>query len=298
MTRLASIAGLVRLGHPFPSLLCASATTVIAALAGAVPETAARLGVAMLAMQVSIGALNDVVDAPVDAREKSGKPIPSGIVSRRLAWVVAVGGALIGIGLSSVSSPAVAVVALAGLGLGYAYDAWLSRTYLSWLPLALALPLLPIHAWLGAAGTIPIGLLTLVPAAVLGGLGLALANGLADLDRDRGAARGTAVVALGPRRTWAVQTTALAVAAALAVFVAPSVPGTGGGAGIDSLRLVRYLGVGLGLAGLATGALALASRSAHVRERGWELEAAGVASLGVGWLAGTAAAAVHGGAGV
>lgn len=298
MTPLASFLGVVRLVHPFPSLLCASATAAIAALAGADPPTIARLGVAMLAIQVSIGALNDVVDAPLDALQKPRKPIPSGLVSQRTAGTVAAAGATIGIVLSAVSGPAPAVASVACLALGYAYDLRLSRTALSWLPLSLALPLLPMHAWLGAAGTIPSGLLTLVPAAILGGAGLALANGLVDVERDASAGRNAIAVALGRRRAWAVQTLALATAAVLALLIAPAVPAGSAGGDVDVLRIVRMVGVWLGIAALAVGAAALASSRASLRERGWELEAFGVVGLGLGWLAGTAAAVADRGAGI
>jgi 4-hydroxybenzoate polyprenyltransferase len=258
----------------------------------------------MLALQCSIGALNDLVDAPLDARQKPGKPIPSGQVRPRGAAAVAVAGAVIGILLSALSGPATAAVAIGGLALGYAYDLRLSRTVLSWLPLSLALPLVPIHAWLGATSGVPEGLLTLIPAAVLAGTGLALANGLVDVDRDAAAGRHTIAVALGRRRAWIVQTAALAAAATLAVAVAPAVPGgtgaigvTGGTGGtLDLLRALRFAGILLGILALALGSIALRAASPGIRERGWELEAAGVAALGVGWLAGTAAAA-GGGAG-
>lgn len=293
------MAGLIRLVHPFPSLLCASATGAIAALAGAAPDIVLRLGVAMLGIQFSIGALNDIVDAPLDAAQKRRKPIPSGLVTRRSAGIVAAGGAVVGVALSAGSGPATAIAGLACLSLGFAYDLRLSRTPLSWLPLSLALPLLPIHAWLGASDTVPTGLLTLVPVGVLGGAGLALANGLADVERDARAGRRAIAVALGRRGAWAAQTLALAAAAVLAVMLAPAVPAAGTGSGVvdlDVLRTLRGVGIWLGIALIGAGAAALASGAATIRERGWELEAVGVACLGVGWLAGTAAAA-SGGAG-
>lgn len=291
MTPVASLLGLVRLVHPFPSLLCASASGAIAALAGAEPATAARLFVAMLSIQVSIGALNDLVDAPLDARQKPRKPIPSGLISRKAAGVVVAAGAGVGIALSAVSGPATGIAGAACLALGYAYDLRLSRTALSWLPLSLALPLLPTHAWLGATGTIPAGLLTLVPAAVLGGAGLALANGLADVDRDASEGRRTIAVALGPRRAWTAQTIALAGAALLALLLAPVVPAPAVGDNVALLRILSFAGVWVGIGALAIGSLALSSAQAGLRERGWELEALGVACLGIGWLAGTAASA-------
>jgi 4-hydroxybenzoate polyprenyltransferase len=252
----------------------------------------------MLALQCSIGALNDLVDAPLDARQKPRKPIPSGLVGRRPAAAVAGSGAVIGIVLSALSGPATAAVAVAGLALGYGYDLRLSRTVLSWLPLSLALPLLPIHAWLGATNEIPDGLLTLVPTAVLGGTGLALANGLVDVDRDAATGRRTIAVALGRGHAWIVQTAVLAAASALAVALSPAVPGGPGATGgaLDVLRALRFGGIGLGILALALGSIVLRASGPGTRERGWELEALGVAALGVGWLAGTAAAA-GGGAG-
>jgi 4-hydroxybenzoate polyprenyltransferase len=280
--------GLLRLVHPFPSLLNALATTGIAALAGGSPGSVARLGVAMLAIQFSIGALNDLVDAPIDAREKPRKPIPDGLVGRRLAAAVVAAGAAAGILLSAVSGFGTTLAALGCLGLGFAYDLRLSRTAISWVPLALALPLLPIHAWLGATGAIPPGLISLVPVAIVAGAGLALANGLVDVDRDGRVDRRGIAVALGRRRAWLAQTIALGTAAVLALAWAPSVDGGSPGSWLEVLRWIRAGGVTLGVGLLAAGAAALASGRADRRERGWELEAVGVAAIGLGWIAGAA----------
>jgi hypothetical protein len=111
------------------------------------------------------------------------------------------------------------------------------------------------------------------------------------------------VVALGARRAWIVQTAALGAAAVLALLLAPAASVPGGGAApadADALALLRLLRVGAvwaGMGGIALGAAVLRSTRAGARERGWELEAVGVACLGLGWLAGTAAAIVGGGAG-
>lgn len=261
----------------------------------------------MLALQVSIGALNDTVDAPLDASQKPGKPLPRGHVPRRAALVLVVLGLLAGLALSAPSGPGTVTVAAAGAALGYAYDLRLSRTTLSWLPLSLALPLLPIHAWLGSTGAVPPGLLTLVPAAVLAGAALALANGLVDVERDARVGRRAIVVELGSTRAWAIHAGLLVVVAVLAVVVAPGVPatvaspgGASGGAGaglsLDTLRMLRGAGVVLGVGLLGLGALAMTANRPSLRERGWELEAVGVAGIGIAWLAGTAAS-VGGGAG-
>lgn len=265
---------------------------MIATLAGAAPATGIRLGIAMLGIQVSIGALNDLVDQPSDAREKPGKPLPRGLVGRGAAMGLAFVGGVVGLALSLSSGWAAALVATAGAVLGYAYDLRLSRGALSWLPLSLALPLLPIYGWLGATGTIPFGLIALVPVGVVAGGGLAFANGLVDVERDARSGRGTVTVALGRDRTWLVQTLAIGLAALFAVFLAPTAPAIAAGGSLDTLRTLRVAGLALGVPLIAAGAGCLRASRPTLRERGWELEAVGVASLGIGWLAGTAAAAV------
>lgn len=251
----------------------------------------------MLALQASIGALNDHVDAPLDTVEKSAKPIPAGLVSHRAALALAVAGLALGILLSAPSGAATVGVAIGGVALGYVYDLRVSRTPWSWLPLSLALPLLPLHAWLGATGSAPPGLLALVPTAVLAGAGLAVANGLVDVERDARAGRVTIAVLLGRTRAWAVQTVVLVIVGVLVLAIAPAVPPDAPGLDRGPLRVLRMAGIGIGLAALALGALALAAGRAGIRERGWELEAVGVAAVGLGWLAGTAATVGAGAAG-
>jgi 4-hydroxybenzoate polyprenyltransferase len=296
------IGGVLRLAHPFPSILNAAATGAVALLAGGDVMAAARLAASMLCLQASIGALNDVADVGVDATGKPAKPIPSGLVSPRTAMAVAVGAGFLGLALSFAAGPGTAVVAAAGLGLGVLYDVGLSRTRWSWLPLSLALPLLPIHAWLGATGFVPPGLLSLLPVAVAAGAALALANGLVDIERDARAGRRAVAVELGQRRAWLVHASLLAAVAVAAVVVAPGVPDVtaappavgsprGPIVGIDALRWLRTGGVAAGVVGLTVGVVALAARSARLRERAWELETVSIAAIGLGWLAGTAAVA-------
>ena len=240
----------------------------------------------MLCLQASIGALNDLVDAPLDAGQKPGKPLPRGIISPRTARLVTVAGGVAGVALSLPSGPGTGIVAAAGAGLGYLYNLRLSGGPFSWLPLALALPLLPIHAWLGVTGAVPPGLVTLVPAAVLAGFGLSLGNGLVDVDRDAASGRRGIVVMVGARTAWLVQSGALVLVVLLAAILAPQAPSSS-----ELLGSLRSAGVPLGGAAIALGGAALLARSARLRERGWELEAVGVAAAGVAWLAGTAASA-------
>ena len=186
-------------------------------------------------------------------RRAAAKPIPAGLVSPRAALAVAVAGLVVGVVLSAPSGAATVAVAVGGVGLGYVYDLRLSRTPWSWLPLALALPLLPLHAWLGASGSVPPGLVTLIPTAVLAGAALAIANGLVDIERDGRAGRRTIAVRLGQRRAWVVQTALVAIVGGLAIAVAPAVPPDAVGIDRGILRALRLAGVVIGIVALGVG---------------------------------------------
>lgn len=228
----------------------------------------------MLFLQLSIGALNDVADAGWDAGRKPGKPIAEGRVSRRTGLAVWGTGLVGGLALSAPSGPATLAVAVAGATCGYVYDLGLSRTVLSWLPLAVGLPLLPIHALLGATGQLSAGAPALLPIGVLAGVGLALANGMVDAERDAAAGASTVVVVVGRSRAWWMHLVVLAGAIALAWALLP----------VTTSPLVP-LGIGVGAAFVAFGAALSRSERVGLRERGWEAEAVGVAFLGAAWVA-------------
>ena len=243
-------------------------------IAGAAVPDAVRLGVAMTALQAGIGAVNDVRDAPADAAGKPAKPIPSGLVPRRPAVAVAVVAIAVGIGLSIPSGWWTVAIALAGLGVGLAYDLWLKGTAWSWLPFAIGIPLLPVYAWYGGTGSLPPAFALLVPAAVAAGAALAIGNARADAERDVASGVESIATALGPRRAWLTQVLILAAVGAVAVASAAIVEAT-----ITQLALVAG-------AALVTVVASVLSRdaSASARERAWEIEAVGIAALGVLWL--------------
>ncbi|MBI2776258.1 MAG: UbiA family prenyltransferase [Chloroflexi bacterium] len=238
--------------------------------------TAMRLGIAMTAIQFSIGILNDLVDAPRDGGRVPPKPIPAGLVARRSAAAAAAGAAALGLGLAAVSDPWTLGIAVLGAACGYAYDLRLSRTPLAWLPLALALPLVPAYAWQGATGSIPSALADLIPIGFIAGAGLAIGNALADAAADARRGIPSIAVRLGRGRAWAIHAAALGVAAAA---VAASVAGSGSGAGGPAAPVVAA-----GSVTLACGAVLLLPGSARRLRAGWALEALGIAGLGIGWL--------------
>jgi 4-hydroxybenzoate polyprenyltransferase len=269
------LGGLIRLAHPFPSLLNAAATLALSLVAGGGLGVGLRLAAAMLALQASIGAVNDFRDAPFDLGNKPGKPLPRGVVRPREAVTLAGIGLAAGLLLAAPSGGSTVAIAIVGVGLGYLYDLGLSRTAWSWLPLSAALPLVPVFAWVGSTGTLPGALVALVPLGTVAGGGLALANGLADLERDEASGIASAAVRLGPSRAWLVHAVAIvAVATAAWSLVLRTANGW--------IAPVLVMAVGSVLLGL--GIAAARSPRPIWRERGWELEAIGVAAVGLAWL--------------
>jgi 4-hydroxybenzoate polyprenyltransferase len=271
-------AGLIRLGHPFPSLLNGGVTGILALIAGGTASRAATLGVAMVALQVSIGALNDLTDVERDRDRKPGKPIPAGAVGRGTARIAVAAGLLVGMTLSALAGVVPALVALMGTTTGYAYDLRLKATPWAWLPFAVGLPLLPVYAWVGAIGRLPGAFLGLLPLAVAAGAAVALSNGLVDLDRDRAAGVATPALRLGARR-------ALRLAAGLSVAIATGVGLTLTIVGASPTAWLVALG---GTTCLAAGLPLLGSSAAARREIGWEASAVGIGLLAASWALGLA----------
>ena len=277
-TIASTIGGLVRLVHPFPSLLDGAATVAIALVAGADLPTAVRLGGSMVALQASIGALNDVVDATSDVGRKPGKPIPAGLVTRRTGRAVAVIGAGLGLALALPSGPGLVALAGLGLGIGYAYDLAAKGTVWSWVPLAVGIPVLPVFAWFGTTARLPAAFSILLPAAILAGAALAIANARADQERDVAAGLDSVAIRLGPAGAWRTGAGLQAIVA----FVALASLWLGGG---SAVAVGCAIGAGLIVAAGVGWARPPTSTPAR-RERAWEIQAIGVALLAAAWLAG------------
>ena len=158
----------------------------------------------MTVIQLGIGTTNDIVDAPHDAGHKAGKPIPAGLVPRPAARGLALACFGGGVVLAGTVSPTVGVLGIAVVAIGLAYDLRLKGTAWSWLPFAVGIPILPVYGWLGATGALHPVFWALVPAAVLAGAALAIANTLVDVERDLAAGRTSIAARLGRRRASAL----------------------------------------------------------------------------------------------
>ncbi len=118
-----------------PNLFTAAADSLAGVLF--IGGTAAEAGTAALLMVASVClyaggvALNDVCDAPRDAAERPGRPIPSGRIRRGLAAAIAAGLMGVGVACAVAVSPTAAAVAGGVVAAVVLYDAALKRTPLA-----------------------------------------------------------------------------------------------------------------------------------------------------------------------
>jgi 4-hydroxybenzoate polyprenyltransferase len=270
--------GLVRLVHPFPSLLNAAVVAALACVAVRGWPGGGRLlwlSVTMLCIQCAIGALNDWADRELDARSKPAKPIPAGLVPPGPALAVAVGFGATAAVLAAAGGAAAWLLAMAGLGVGVAYDLGVKRTPFSALTYAVALPLIPLWVWTALDRSSP-ALYAILPLGMLLGASLQLVNALPDAEGDAAVGvRGTLQV-LGPARGRRLAWSLFGLALVLSLALAPVV----------RLRLMPFAICWLVAALLLMGAVLAYQRrrSARSLQLGWSLLAPAAGIFAVGWL--------------
>ncbi|MHB1526255.1 MAG: UbiA family prenyltransferase [Candidatus Dormibacteria bacterium] len=253
-------AGFAAVAHPGPAAACTALTGMAgwssAQRAGSPPRGWRRrlllASAAMFLAQISTGSLNDVFDRRADAIHQPYKPIPRHALSPAQALMFSLGSGSGSLALAAECGPGALRTMAFGLASGWAYDAGLDRRPVSWFPFLSGIASVP---WLGpvAVGVeVPRPRLTVAIGGLLG-VGLHLANGAPDIERDRLAGRRSLPVLLGPRRTLLGTHLALTIAAAIVVA---STKGRGrslarGGAvaclgllGVDRLRAGRGRGAG------------------------------------------------------
>ena len=228
----------------------------------------------MTALQLGIGALNDVVDAPRDAGRKPGKAIPAGLVSTQAARRIATGAFGLGLLLAAPSGALLVVLAAIVIGIGLSYDLWLKGTAWSWLPFAVGIPLLPVFGWVGTTGGLSPLFVVLVPVAIAGGAALAIGNALVDVDRDRAAGGSSVAIALG--EGWA-RAAAIGLFATIAIVATLSAAGLGNG-GPTFVAIAALGAVPVVAASLA------GPPDPGRREVAWRAEAIGLGLLAIAWI--------------
>jgi len=262
--------------HPAPSAINAALVASLALVAGAEAATAGLLAGAMLGFQMSIGALNDIVDANDDRLAIRDKPIPAGLISVPVATAIVVAGGIAGLTISAGFGLSVLILGAIGYGAGVAYDLVMRRLGLGWLCFAVAFPTLLAWTWTAAADALPPGWPFLLPLAAVAGPAIHLANSLVDVDTDERAGLSSPATRLGPagaRWTLAGLTVTVYV---LAWFLLISLPAVDPGAILAAVfaSVVAVVGVGLSW-----------QRSGRALQAGWMAQAVGLAAFAVAWIA-------------
>jgi 4-hydroxybenzoate polyprenyltransferase len=148
-TARSAVIGLVRSCHPVPSVLVTVTATVLAAAAGNSAGTCALLAAAVFTGQLSVGWSNDRIDAERDRRVgHRGKPVAEGEVSPRAVDVAIAVSLACTVTLSLLLGWRAGGLHLAAVAAAWLYNAYLKRTWLSWLPYAFAFGALPAVATL------------------------------------------------------------------------------------------------------------------------------------------------------
>jgi 4-hydroxybenzoate polyprenyltransferase len=211
---------LVRILHPFPSLLVAGLAVAIAVFADRDAPTSifARLGFGMLAYQFSIGIANDVVDLEDDRVAKPWKPFARGVLPRQFGVLSAAACAGAGL-LITASLPTTAwLVGALGLFCGLLYDVYFKRTPFSWFPYAVAFPTIPAVAYL-SLGVWDDVLWWVFPLGAVLGLSLHIANQAPDTAADVAAGSGGATRYLGERRARAASIALFGITASAGALI-------------------------------------------------------------------------------
>lgn len=264
------------LPHLWAVLIVVGATGAFGLLASDGEPEAGRFTLLLLAAlggQLAVGVLNEWCDREADAIAKPWKPIPAGLVPASHALAIALGGLALMFVAGGLLGPVELLVLAIANGCGLVYDLGIKRTPFSWLPYLIALPLVPIWAWLVMDSFQP-RLLWLYPIGALFIVAIHLAQVLPDIAGDqRQGERGLAVV-LGERWT-PVALWAAALGTTTLVGIATALFGRQPAAGVIAATL--------------TGALLLVALAFYrraptrVQPHLFELLTASAVILGCGW---------------
>jgi 4-hydroxybenzoate polyprenyltransferase len=174
--------------HPLPTAAMTVALTVAAALTGRTPVGCGLVALTILSGQLTVGWINDVVDADRDRRVgRRDKPVAAGWIDSRTVILATAGATLLLVPLSIANGTAAGVAHLLAVLSAWLYDLSFKRTVLSWLPYAVSFGLLPAFLSYGGLGAglhgSPPTIAMTVLAALLG-VGIHFLNALPDLAED------------------------------------------------------------------------------------------------------------------
>lgn len=197
--------GFFLLCHPLPVLFHIVAVTLFALLAAwphPIWSIIALVIAAHTAMQLAIAVLNDYADRRLDMLSKRDKPIARGLVLPREALIFGIGLIILMFLLLLPLNTLALLFSLLYLACGLGYNLGLKSTPFSGVVFAIAIPLIPVYAFVGVGRIIPV-VFWFIPVAALLGIALNLANSLSDIEEDAANNARTLAVILGVKGTLA-----------------------------------------------------------------------------------------------
>lgn len=239
---LATAGALARACHPLPSLAVTAVAAGLVLGTDRPPLAALTVVAAVLAGQLSVGWLNDLVDAPRDALVgRAGKPVAAGAVAPAAVRAAVAAAAALAVLLSLPSGLAAAGVHTAALASAWAYDLGLKATAASALPYAVSFALLPAFVSTGLPGA-PLPPPWLMAAAACLGCAAHFVNVLPDLADDAATGVRGLPHRLGPRASLAIAAALVLAASALLAFGPPGPPAPCGLAAVPLAAAVLAVG--------------------------------------------------------
>ena len=152
----------------------------------------------VLFSQIAIAVFNDICDERLDSVAQRERALPRGLISLRAATVVVAVSCVTCLLLSARLGTASLLMVAVGTGAGLAYSLIFKRTMWSWVPFAVAFPLLPTWIITSTDANVP-HLWTLFLVGVPVAVAIHLADSIPDVDSDRRSASGGIAVALESR---------------------------------------------------------------------------------------------------
>lgn len=262
---------LLEMLHPVPVLLTLVAAGLFALAAGRGHTRISTL-VTILAVtalsQAAISIYNDVCDVDVDRVARPSRALPRGFMSLGTATTVALLAASAAVLIALAAGVVSALMVAVGTASGLLYSSVFKRTAWSWVPFAIAFPLLPVWVFV-ATGHVPASVWTVFAIGIPLAVAIHLADSLPDLETDVAAGMTGLACVLGRRAASRACVLLACAAAAAAAALAP---------------LTDVPIIALGGSGAAILLIALGSQGATSESARRHLVALAALILGASWV--------------
>lgn len=205
--------------HPGPTLTVTALAAALAAAADRSAPAVAGLAFAVLCGQLSVGWLNDLLDAHRDAAVgRPDKPVAAGRVSRRTVATAVAVAAIAALALTAPFGGQAFAAHSIALASAWAYDLGVKSTAASVVPYAISFGLLPL-----VVGPAPAWL---IAAAATLGCAAHFANALPDLDDDLATGVRGLPHRVGPRAAVGLSAALVTTTGLIVAFGPPGPPQT------------------------------------------------------------------------